>query len=282
MNSVSGRTAPARRTRSPGNGWSPARSRRTSPPMAPCSSRTIGISTPRSGSTQTAPCARTMSPIRVGQRPGAGIRGRIAQLGGPLLQRIAVASDPLREDLVHQRRQAVVGATQRAEVLHVVDEAPRPAPVDVARPRGRRCGAPTTRSSRGSAPAPRSTSWPRQHPLGERLDRQRDRPARGSPAARRATKPMTSSSRQRLTLRQPAGHAGLDAAGSPGIGRSRGCGTAARSRPSRAATPPGRAGDRPAASRPPRRRRRRRRRRRNAPTPGRPRAASRTAPGCGR
>ena len=32
----------------------------------------------------------------VGQRPGAGIRGRIAQLGGPLFQWITVASDPLR------------------------------------------------------------------------------------------------------------------------------------------------------------------------------------------
>ena len=60
-----------------------------------------------------------------GECHGFGDVGRVGELVVPLLERVAIRSYALRQDLIDQRRQGAVRPGQGAEVLHLIDEAPQ-------------------------------------------------------------------------------------------------------------------------------------------------------------
>ena len=184
--------APGRSTSRAAPGGSPGVEPAT---RSPTTALSIGISarsTPRSGSTQTIPRAsRPSQPL--GQLRRARDLGRIAELRGALVQRVAVAADPLGQQLVHQVRSGRASGPGR-QVLHVEHEAPRLSRLGIAAAwRGRTRGARRAARARRCAARTRCTSGRGQHLVGERLDRSGSS-GRADDPERRRTKPITSSS----------------------------------------------------------------------------------------
>src|SRR5439155_16326910 len=71
------------------------------------------------------PLARDRLLESLGELHRLGDSGGIGELVVPLLQRVLVWSDALREDLIEQRRQRAVRSGQGGEVFHLKDEPPQ-------------------------------------------------------------------------------------------------------------------------------------------------------------
>ena len=258
MNISSGRALPARSTRSPGAGRSPGASRRT---RSPTTARSIGSSASSTPAVRLDPDAwRRVPGLVAAGRPAAPRPGTSAgsrELGRALVQRIAVAAEPLRQQRVHQSAERLVRAAEAGQVLDVEDESPRLPGVRIA---AHRCG--RTPGAREQIESPVGGADPARPAGAAAPARRTPRPRSGSSGARMmrrlATMPDQLVVEQRLAARHEAGNAGLDQAGSRAAARCGGTDRARRSRPSRVPRPPDRAAGRPPATRPRTLRRRRR------------------------
>jgi hypothetical protein len=157
-----------------------------------------------------APIPRVEQPL--GQVGRAGkVRG-IAQLGRPLVERVAIAAQPLGEQGLDQVLDRVVRAAQAGQVLDVEDEAPREPGIRVAAH-----GAREDPERRGQVEPAVARAHPvdqrrREHLLRERLDRQRIVRRLDDPEARHDGADQLVV-HQRLASRHETGDAGFDQAG---------------------------------------------------------------------